>query len=177
MASLIENLIEELNEEYAIYEELLVVSREKTSAIVSNELDRLRSTTDKEQLYVDALTGLENKRRDTMYNIASVINKSKADIKVTDIIEFLDGQDQFQHPLMVINEKLAKIAKQLREVNGHNQNLIQESLAMIEYNINLMQNISRAPETAEYSKDMFKKSGGYTGAPSMDVPGKFDTSQ
>ena len=177
MASLIENLIEELNEEYAIYEELLVVSQKKTSAIVSNDLDRLRETTDKEQLYVDALTGLENKRRDTMYNIATVINKSKSDIKVIDIIEFLDGQDKFQQPLMVINEKLAKIARQLREVNGHNQNLIQESLAMIEYNINLMQNINRAPETAEYSKDMFKKNGGYTGAPGMDVPGKFDTSQ
>ena len=112
-----------------------------------------------------------------MYNIATVINKSKSDIKVIDIIEFLDGQDKFQQPLMVINEKLAKIARQLREVNGHNQNLIQESLAMIEYNINLMQNINRAPETAEYSKDMFKKNGGYTGAPGMDVPGKFDTSQ
>ena len=47
MASLIENLIEELNEEYAIYEELLVVSQKKTSAIVSNDLDRLRETTDK----------------------------------------------------------------------------------------------------------------------------------
>ena len=177
MASLIENLIEELNEEYAIYEELLVVSREKTSAIVSNDLDRLRATTDKEQLYVDALTGLENSRRSTMYNIATVINKPKDGIKVTDIIEFLDGQEKFQKPLIEVNEKLAKTARLLREVNGHNQNLIQESLSMIEYNINLMQNLSRAPETAEYSKDMFKKNGGYTGAPGMDVPGKFDTSQ
>ena len=118
MASLIENLIEELNQEYAIYEELLVVSREKTSAIVSNNLDRLRETTDKEQLYVDVLTGLENKRRSTMGNIATVINKSKADIKITDIISFLDGQTEFQEPLMIINEKLARIARQLYEVNG-----------------------------------------------------------
>lgn len=176
MASLIENLIEELNQEYAIYEELLVVSREKTSAIVSNDLDRLRDTTDKEQLYVDVLTGLENKRRSTMANIATVINKSKTDIKITDIISFLDGQTEFQEPLMIINEKLAKIARQLYEVNGHNQNLIQESLSMIEYNINLIQNFSRAPETAEYSKDMFKK-GGYSGAAAMEQPGKFDTSQ
>ena len=177
MASLIENLIEELNEEYAIYEELLIVSREKTSAIVSNNLDRLRETTDKEQLYVDALTGLENKRRDTMHNIATVINRSKENIKVTDIIDFLDGQTDFQEPLMVINEKLAKIAKNLKEVNGHNQNLIQESLSMIEYNINLMQNLTRAPETAEYSKDMFRKNSNYSGATTMERTGNFDTSQ
>ena len=91
MASLIENLIEELNQEYAIYEELLVVSREKTSAIVSNNLDRLRETTDKEQLYVDVLTGLENKRRSTMGEIATVINKSKKEIKITDIISLCLG--------------------------------------------------------------------------------------
>ena len=72
---------------------------------VKNNLDRLRETTDKEQLYVDVLTGLENKRRSTMGNIATVINKSKADIKITDIISFLDGQTEFQEPLMIINEK------------------------------------------------------------------------
>ena len=143
---------------------------------MSNNLDRLRETTDKEQLYVDVLTGLENKRRSTMGNIATVINKSKADIKITDIISFLDGQTEFQEPLMIINEKLARIARQLYEVNGHNQNLIQESLSMIEYNINLIQNFSRAPETAEYSKDMFKK-GGYSGAGATEQPGKFDKTQ
>ena len=33
MASIIENLITELNDEYALYEQLLQVSMEKTSAI------------------------------------------------------------------------------------------------------------------------------------------------
>ena len=43
---------------------------------------------------------------------------------------------------------------------------------MIEYNINLMQNLNRAPETAEYSREMFKGNGAYAGAP--DQPGRFD---
>ena len=30
---------------------------------------------------------------------------------------------------------------------------------MIEYNINLMQNMNRAPETAEYSREMFRNRG------------------
>ena len=75
MASLIENLITELNEEYAVYEKLLEVSMEKTSAIVSNNLDRLKETTDKEQYLVDVVTGMENVRHGTMRDIASVINK------------------------------------------------------------------------------------------------------
>ena len=55
--------------------------------------------------------------------------------------------------------ELSKLAKKLKSVNDHNKNLITESLSMIEYNINLLQNLSRAPETAEYSKDMFMKKG------------------
>lgn len=163
MASLIENLIAGLNEEYAVYEELLTVSMAKTSAIVANDLDRLRETTDKEQLFVDRLTGMENTRRQTMENIASVLNRKNADLKVSDIVDFLSGQPEFHDPLAAINEKLAKIARKLKEINAHNQNLIQESLEMITYNIHLLQNLNRAPETAEYTKDMFKGAAHETG--------------
>ncbi len=175
MASLIENLIVELNEEYAVYEKLLEVSMEKTSSIISNNLDRLRATTDKEQELVDTVTSLEVKRNNTMANIASVLNRKTTDLKISDIVNFLEGQPEFREPLMEINEKLAKLARKLKEVNAHNQNLIKESLAMIEYNINLLQNMNRAPETAEYSREMFRGQGGY-GAQG-EMPGRFDTKQ
>lgn len=174
MASIIENLITELNEEYAIYEQLLVVAMEKTSAIVSNDLERLSATTDKEQFYVDTLTGLENRRMQTMSDIANVLGKRASELKVSEVVTFLEGQPEFHDPLLLINEKLAKLARRLREVNAHNQNLLQESLAMIEYNINLLQNLNRAPETAEYSKDMFKGSGAYGGAGATSST-RFDT--
>ncbi len=171
MASIIENLITELNDEYALYEQLLKVSMEKTGAIVSNSLDRLSETTEKEQNLADALASVEHKRRETMESVASILGRRPDDVKVTDVIEFLDGQPEFRNPLIEINEKLAKIARRVREINGHNQNLIQEALSMIEYNINLLQNMNRAPETAEYSKDMFKGNGSYA----ADVPaGRFD---
>lgn len=175
MASLIENLITGLNEEYAVYEELLTVSMEKTSSIISNNLDRLKETTDKEQALVDTITSYESKRNSTMANIASVLNKNASELKISDVVNFLEGQPNFRDPLMEINEKLAKIARKLKEVNAHNQNLIRESLSMIEYNINLLQNLNRAPETAEYSRDMFRGQGGYVGQ--SDMPGKFDTKQ
>ncbi|MCM1272710.1 MAG: flagellar protein FlgN [Clostridium sp.] len=177
MASLIENLITQMNEEYAVYEKLLEASSEKTSAIVANNLDRLKEATDKEQLLADTIAGLAASRRETMDNIATVLNKSKEDLKVTDIIQFLDAQPEFRDPLAAINEKLAKLARRLKEINSHNQNLIIESLSMIEYNINLLQNLNRAPETAEYSKDMFKGHDGYTGSAAVPGAGKFDAKQ
>jgi flagellar biosynthesis/type III secretory pathway chaperone len=176
MASLIENLITELNEEYAVYQELLKVSMEKTPAIIANNLDRLTEVTDREQFLVDTVTGMENARRQTMDNIASVLNKKSADVRVRDIIEFLDGQPQFQEPLAEINEKLSKLAKQLREVNLHNENLLTEALSMIEYNINLLQNMNRAPETAEYSREMFRGRGNAYGGQESPA-GKFDAKQ
>ncbi len=174
MASLIENLITGLNEEYAVYEQLLVASTEKTTAIVSNNLDRLRETTDKEQLLVDTITGLENTRRQTMKNIAGVLGQNSANLRIVDVIGLLESQPEFHDPLSEISEKLGKLAKRLKDVNAHNQNLIQESLKMIEYNINLLQNLDRAPETAEYSRDMFKRPAAY-GDAGAGVSGQFDT--
>lgn len=176
MASLIENLIVGLNQEYAIYERLLEVSMEKTSAIVSNSLDRLRDTTEKEQLLVDEITSLERTRRMTLKEIAEVLGKRGTGIKISEIIEFLNGQPEFRDPLIEINEKLSRLVKKLRDVNDHNKNLITDSLSMIEYNINLLQNLNRAPETAEYSKDMFKGQGTYVGDTSA-ASAKFDTKQ
>ena len=172
MASIIENLITELNDEYALYEQLLQVSMEKTGAIVSNNLDRLSETTEKEQRLADALASVEHRRRETMTNVANILGKRPDDVKVMDVVTFLEGQPEFHDPLLAINEKLAKLARKVWEVNGHNQNLIQDALEMIEYNINLMQNLNRAPETAEYSKEMFKSNAAYAGG--ADVPGRFD---
>ena len=172
MASIIENLITELNDEYALYEQLLQVSMEKTGAIVSNNLDRLSETTEKEQRLADALASVEHRRRETMTNVANILGKRPDDVKVMDVVTFLEGQPEFHDPLLAINEKLAKLARKVREVNGHNQNLIQDALEMIEYNINLMQNLNRAPETAVYSKEMFKGNAAYAGG--ADVPGRFD---
>ncbi len=159
MASLIENLITGLNEEYAVYEQLMQVSMEKTTAIVSNNLDRLRATTDKEQLLVDTITGLEVKRKQTMAGIAQVLGKKPNELKIIEICEMLKSQPEFYDPLLEIDQKLGKLARRLKDINAHNQNLIQEALAMIEYNINLIQNLDRAPETAEYTRDMFRKTG------------------
>lgn len=154
MASIIENLITELNEEYALYEQLLQVSMEKTGAIVANSLERLSETTDKEQRLADTLAGVEKRRRETMESVASILGRRPEDVKVMDVVDFLAEQPEYHDPLLEINEKLAKLARRVREINAHNQNLIQEALSMIEYNIQLLQNLDRAPETAEYSRDM-----------------------
>ena len=106
MASIIENLITELNDEYALYEQLLQVSMEKTGAIVSNNLDRLSETTEKEQRLADALASVEHRRRETMTNVANILGKRPDDVKVMDVVTFLEGQPEFHDPLsLTIHEK------------------------------------------------------------------------
>lgn len=71
----------------------------------------MKEATDKEQFLADTIAGIASSRRETMDNIATVLNKNKEDLKVTDVIEFLDAQPEFRDPLAAINEKLAKLAK------------------------------------------------------------------
>lgn len=174
MASLIENLIETLNQEFDIYEQLLVLSQDKTTIIISNNLDRLKELTEIEQNIVDAITSKERERRDILISIGGVLNKDGSKLKISEIVEMLSPQPEFQEPLARINEKLKNIAIRLKDVNDHNKTLIEESLSMIQYNINLLQNLNRAPEMANYSKEMFKNPSNFQGENNDIINQKFD---
>ena len=80
-------------------------------------------------------------------------------------------QPEFQHPLIVIREKLLRQTEVLKQVNIHNQSLLKESLEMTEYSINLIQSMNQAPETANYNK------GNYSGATLGGNYSSFDAKQ
>ena len=88
----------------------------RRGTIVSNNLDRLSETTEKEQRLADALASVEHRRRETMTNVANILGKRPDDVKVMDVVTFLEGQPEFHDPLLAINEKLAKLARKVREV-------------------------------------------------------------
>lgn len=171
MASLIENLITTLEEECALYEKLTAVSLEKTPVIVANDLPRLSEINGREQALVDQITSVAHKRDQELTDIATVLSKDAKTITVSDIIELMKKQPEFQHPLIVIREKLLRQTEVLKQVNIHNQSLLKESLEMTEYSINLIQSMNQAPETANYNK------GNYSGATLGGNYSSFDAKQ
>lgn len=171
MASLIENLITILEQESELYERLIKESMDKTPVIVSNDLQRLSEANDREQRVVDEITSISHKRNQALGEIATVLGKDADTITVSEVIELMAKQPEFQHPLIDVRDKMLKQADLLRQVNVHNQNLLKESLEMTEYSINLMQSMNQAPETANYNK------GSYSGATLGGAYSSFDAKQ
>ena len=171
MASLIENLITILEQESELYERLIKESMDKTPVIVSNDLQRLSEANDREQRVVDEITSTSHKRNQALGEIATVLGKDADTITVSEVIELMAKQPEFQHPLIAVRDKMLKQADLLRQVNVHNQNLLKESLEMTEYSINLMQSMNQAPETANYNK------GSYSGATLGGAYSSFDAKQ
>lgn len=171
MASLIENLIATLEEESSLYEELTKESMAKTPVIVANELERLQEANAKEQAIVDRITSVSHKRDQLLSEIATVLGKDAKTITVSEVITLMEKQPEFQHPLIIVRDKMLKQVEELKQVSIHNRDLLQQSLEMTEYSINLLQSMNQAPETANYSK------GSYSGATLGGSSSSFDTKQ
>ncbi len=170
MASLIDELIDILEQETEEYHQLIDVSSKKTKAIVKNDLDELRRITAVEQDYVGKLVNLEKKREDVTADIALVLNKKKEEMTVKSLIPILQSQKEVQDRLILVHDNIRKVLKDFQMVNEINKNLIKESLELIEFNMNLVTGMYQAPEVANYSKDAFNVN------PSMDL-GVFDAKQ
>ncbi len=171
MASLMEELIDVLDKECQQYDALLKVALEKTSVIISNDLERLQSITNQEQGILDILVNLDKKRDACMNDIAAVLNKKANRLTITNIVELMAGQPEYQKPLAKLHDKLLDLALQLRRITTHNQDLLKDAIEMTEFDINLIQSMNQAPETANYAK------GSYSGDTLGAAVSKFDTKQ
>lgn len=171
MATLIETLIQVLEEECTIFDQLLGVAQDKTKAIVSNDMDMLKKVTDLEQDVLTTVTNLEKKREEATVDIATVLGKNPKGVTLKDVIGFLDGQKEIQNKLADVHDRLLAKVERLAAENQHNEVLVRDQLEMIQFNLNVLQGLNQAPETGAYNKGAYN--AGETYAP---VHGSFDSS-
>ena len=145
MASLMEELIATLELELVAYQELLPVAEKKTQAIISNDLTEIQRITELEQDAIAKVSSLERKRSDIMNNVAVVLNKKVSDLTLPKLIPLIARQPKEQVALAKLHKDLTDTLKRISEVNGHNRNLIEQSLEMISYNMNLLQSTRIVP--------------------------------
>ena len=148
MASLVEELVKVLEQENSEYEMLLELSRSKTPVIVGRDVKKLQSITDEEQIVVSRLNRLEQKREEVFQDIANVINKDVKELKLKSLIDMMDSQPKEKQRLSDVYKRLQDTITIMRQVNEHNGELIQLSLEMVEFDLNLIQSMRLAPETA-----------------------------
>lgn len=172
MASLMENLIDVLLKECVEYEGLLDLSQKKTPVIIKGDLEELQKITDEEQDFASRIANLEKKRSGLFADIANVINKDVNTLKLTNLITMLESRPAERDALAAAHDRLSTAARNMQRVNEQNRDLLQNALEMIEFEMNLVQSMKAAPETANYNR------GAYNAGNTMGVaPGGFDAKQ
>ncbi|MBR6158029.1 MAG: flagellar protein FlgN [Lachnospiraceae bacterium] len=154
MASLMENIIEVLEKENAEYRTLIQLSEEKTPIIIKGDLENLNRITEAEQVIVARIQKLEKERMSTMADIAEVTN-FKADIKLGDLITMMDKHPEEQKKLQDLHDRLKETMRRMKQVNEQNRDLLQDSLEMVQFEMNLLQSLKTAPETADYNSSAY----------------------
>ncbi len=172
MASLMEDLISILEQEDSLYEDLLKLSMSKTPVLISGDLEALSRITEDEQEIVNKVNALDKKREEGMKDIANVLGKDVKTLKLTDLIEILRSRPAEQNRLAAIYDKLSDTIGQMKRTNEQNRELIESSLEMVQFDMNVLQAYKAAPETANYSKNALN-SGAYMG----NTKGGFDAKQ
>lgn len=155
MASLIDNIVTILNRENEEYTVLVGLSREKTPVIIKGDLDALNAVTEKEQEVVARIQKLERDRISTMKDIAEVTNRKQEELKLADLIEMMNNRPAEQKKLREVHDRLKTTMKNMVTVNDQNRVLLKNSLDMVQFEMNLLQSMRQAPETADYNKDAY----------------------
>ena len=154
MASLMEHIIEVLEQENTEYRTLIKLSEEKTPIIIKADLENLNRITEAEQVIVARIQKLEKDRMSTMADIAEVTNL-KPDIKLGDLITMMDKHPEEQKKLQDLHARLKETMRRMKQVNEQNRDLLQDSLEMVQFEMNLLQSLKTAPETADYNSSAY----------------------
>ena len=152
MASLIENLISVLKEENSLYEKMIPLAERKTQIIVANDLESLQKLTEEEQALVNRIGALEKQRAEVIINIGTVLGKKPESLNFKNLIEALKGQPKEQAELRELHDTLKRTTDRMVRLNNRNKDLINQSLEMIEFNLNYIQSTWMGPDTAQYGK-------------------------
>ncbi len=171
MASLIEELIDVLQKENEEYQKLLAISMEKTPVIVEGNITKLQEIVAREQEVVDVIGPLEKKRINVLNGIGNVLNKDSDKLSVGNLIKLMEKQPKFQKQLTDIHDALKYTLDQMVTVNENNKLLLQQSLELVEFDLNIMRGFRSVPETANYNKGAYNEIGSNLGR------GYFDTKQ
>lgn len=172
MASLLENLIDVLDQENTEYEKLVVLSDHKTPVIIQGDIDTLGSITEQEQEIVGIIQHLEKQRTEALADIANVVNRDVENLKLINLIQMLAKRPEQQEQLTEVHNKLKATIQKLKELNEKNQMLLGDAMEMVDFNLKMLQGLKSAPQTANYSKNAY-----CTGSSLGVLQGGFDAKQ
>ena len=155
MASLMDDLIQVLENENKEYEKLAKLSKEKKQVIIDANVPALEKIVDLEQDVASKIQNLDNKRQKVMHDMSVVLNKSDQNFTVDTVIEMLNSQPEEQQRLIDVKKQLKTTLAEVRNINEQNQTLLNQALELVEFDLTLFRSMRTAPETANYNKNAY----------------------
>lgn len=166
-----EELIAVLSSERDIYQNLIPVSEKKTTVLVKGDLKELQKVTEEEQLLLDQVYAIDKRREKIIANMGVVLNKDPKELDLTTLAKLMGKQPEEKEQLSQLHDSLRQVMKRLVAANEKNKELIENSLEMIEFNVNFIQSTRMSPGSNNYNRNASN---------SYDVdmgPGAFDAKQ
>ncbi|HBZ64047.1 MAG TPA: flagellin biosynthesis protein FlgN [Lachnospiraceae bacterium] len=169
MASLMEELIDTLDKEDRLYADLIPIQEEKIRAIIANDLDSLSRLQGQEQVLVDQVGNLENKRLHVTEDIATVLGIKPEEMNLEKLVNKLNNQPKEKETLEKLHDRLKQTMGRLQELNLQNKKLLTEALEMVEFNMNVIRSTRMSSGSSNYSSDAAQVDYGDYGAGMFDA--------
>lgn len=138
MEEVVKELMDVLDQEAKLYDDILKISKNKTSIIVEGKVTELEKIVKLEQSLVLQMAKLENQRENLIDKISKHIGIKPEDITISSLIKFL-GKDQSEK-MKTLQNNIVKTVKDLSDTNGLNSKLIKNSLDFISFSLNMYAN-------------------------------------
>jgi len=152
LASLIEELINVLEETTGCYKDLLGVANNKKDVIIKGNVPSLQTLTDQEQGVAGRLLRLEKKRIEIIKDICLVTNKNSKTMTISLLIDLLAKQKEEQDRLRDVNERMSEVVNLVKIANDLNRSLLNETIDFINYTVNAIHSASELPQSNSYQK-------------------------
>lgn len=135
MKKLIEDLVAVLAKERDIYQEVVAMASEKQKIIIDGKIKELEKMTTREQALVASLVKLENMRGKILEDLVRSLQVEHVN-SLTDLMYYLDEASKAK--IEGVKSELSSAVKSLQDKNELNRKLIEQSLDMVNLNIELM---------------------------------------
>lgn len=138
-----------------LHRELYALAVQKKEVLIKNEITALMELTKQEGKLLKAVEQAEAARMEFVKQLCAARGLSLANATLQDLIKAttsLEEKNRLQH----YREELIGIVSELRQANDLNQQLLEQSLAFIQHNLDLL---TAAPED-DY---IYRNPGGYGG--------------
>lgn len=135
MEDLIAQLGNVLKEETNIYNDVLRVSKQKTSVIVEGKVAELEKIVKTEQTFLKRISGLESRREALVGELSAVFGRKPEELTISNIAELSEGKNG--EMLKNVQKSMTDLISELYRTNEMNSMLVRNSLDYIDFSLGL----------------------------------------